>query len=618
MLATLLSVLLVPGPRLAQASELELLRVGHVVEVRGEFDDKGRFVVQKLELKPADEDEALIGTVPASETDPASFLLLGQRVDTNEETKWQEGLERGSLAGKRVKVEGTYKGETRFRADSIAPRGEGRDRIVGRLDQLVPVEGGYDARMFNFRVFIPADAELERELDFAAYALAPERVLGGPSSSRELERDEDDDLGEGYLLSPTLRFQGQLEWISDFENNFDLTEAGAPDEEDRWDNEGALRFRLAWAPRENLYGIAELRYRQLYRRDDDNGVNDSEVAHDGSFGETWLQWRDVGGSQGFDLTLGRQDFDDPREWIYDQNLDALRASWIRPDWRLDLSASTLISGGGERDEESWNAIAYLSNNDDDRHLAVWTLLRETDSASTEVRNASDDPVVVDLSESSAHFGARALGEWLPQNESWADFAFQVGERDGPVNQGPVNVVVDEFDVSAFAYDVGTTWEPPFAAPLYFTVGYALGQGASNANESFRQTGYQDNSTKFGGVTSFSYYGELLEPELSNLGITTLGVGARIAERTSLDLVYHTYTQDDPSTVFSPFPNVEANLDRRPNGNDGDLGWELDLVFGYRRFKNWDLEVVAATFEPGEGFDQDDTAYYGKFQLRYRF
>src|SRR5262245_20897963 len=104
------------------------LRVGHVIEVRGAFDEHGRFVVQKAELMPADEDDVLIGTVPAKDTDPESFTLLGQRVDADERTTW-EGIEQASLAGKRIKVAGTYKGPTRFRAKSIAPRGEGRDRI---------------------------------------------------------------------------------------------------------------------------------------------------------------------------------------------------------------------------------------------------------------------------------------------------------------------------------------------------------------------------------------------------------------------------------------------------------------------------------------------------------
>ncbi len=622
MIATFLSLVLVTLPQEPLISKPEILRVGHVVEVRGSLDEKGLFVAQKVELKPPASDDVLLGTVPVDQVDPFVFMLLGQRVETDDQTKWDSAA-RSSLAGKRVKVEGSWKGPRRFRADSIAPRGEGRDRIAARIDELRRIEGGWEARLMIFTVFIADDTEVEHADPAAEYGIAPERKIGVASADDDVERDEDDSFGKGIELAKTLRLLGQVELKSEFEGNFDLNDTSPANDEDRHDTDGALRFRLAWAPNEDWAGVAELRYGELYRRDDDNGVNDTEIIHDGNVGETWLQWRNVGSSQGFDITVGRQDFDDPREWIYDQNLDALRLTWIQPDWRLDLSTSTTIDGS-ERDEASTNAIAYLSNNDDDKYLAAWALFRDTDEVPVEADAQDGTNVVVDLAETNLHMGVRAIGEWLPQTESWAEFAFLTGDRDGPVNQGPSNVVVDEFEVSTWAYDIGTTWSPPFAQPLYFTVGYALGSGDSNVSESYRQTGYQDNNARFGGVTSFSYYGELFEPELSNLGVATIGVGARIAERTSLDLVFHTYTQDVATNFFSPRPGIEANLDQQPNKGrapadfESDLGWELDLILGYRRFNNWDAELVGAVFEPGDAFVDDDTAYFGKVQLRYRF
>jgi hypothetical protein len=612
MIAVVLSFVCSSQDQEPQISKVEVLRVGHVIEVRGALDEAGRFVAQKIVLEPPSADDALLGTVPEDQTDPLVFTLLGQPVETDEETKW-EGLETGSLAGKRVKVEGSWKGPRRFRADSIERRGAGRDRIAGRLDELVPVAGGLQGRVMIFTVVIPADTEVEHEKPVAEYALAPARKIGVTSAEDyEVERDEDDSFGEGFALSDTLRLLGQFEVRSDYEDNFDLNE---DDEEDRLDLEASLRLRLAWNYSESLVGLTEGRYTERKRREED--VN-SDVDGTAAVGETWLQWRNVAGRAGFDLTAGRQDFDDPREWIYDQNLDALRGSWIRPDWRFDLSVATVLTDGSERDEESNNLIAYLSNNDDDEHLAAWVLLRETDEFPVEVRNPnSGNDDFVDLGESSLHFGARAIGEWLPQNEVWAELAFLQGDRDGAVFQGNTTAV-DNFDVSAWAYDLGTTWSPPFLAPLYFTVGYALGSGESEINESYRQTGYHDNTDRFGGVTSFSYYGELFEPELSNMGITTLGLGAMIAERTSLDLVFHTYEQDVVTNLYSPRPSIEVNVDPQPNGLDADLGWELDAILGYRRYKNWDIEIVAAMFEPGDGLTNDDTAYFGKFQLRYRF
>lgn len=585
-----------------EISTPEVLRVGHVIEVRGGLDEQGRFLAQKIVIEQVSSDDVLIGTVPADEGDPLVFRLLGQPVEANEETRW-ENMERGSLAGKRVKVEGSWKGPRRFRADSISPRGEGRDRIAARLDELRKVEGGWEARVMIHTVIIPEGTEVEHEQPMAAYELQPERKQG-TSDPEDIERDEDDSFGQGIALGDELRLQGQLEFRIDDNNNFDLRSGNL---EDRTDYEGSARIRLTWAPSDDLVGLTELRYNQQYRRDDDNGVNDSETSHDGSLGETWLQWRNVHGHAGFDVTVGRQDFDDPREWVYDQNLDALRLTWIKPDWRLDVAAATVVAGGGERDEASNNAIAYLSNNDDDRNLAAWTVYRDFDDFN------ADNGFVPE--ETSWHMGVRALGEWLPQNEVWADFAFQTGER--PLFDANGVSTGADASVSAWAYDIGTTWSPPFADPLYFSLGYALGSGNGD-DGTFRQTGLQDNTHKFGGVTSFSYYGELFEPELSNLGIFTLGLGARVAERTSLDLVFHSYTQDEAKAEYSPLPGREANVRQSPNGTDADLGLEADLIFGFRRLENWDIEIVGATFRPDDGFDFQDNAYYLKFQLRYRF
>ena len=301
------------------------------------------------------------------------------------------------------------------------------------------------------------------------------------------------------------------------------------------------------------------------------------------------------------------DFDDPREWIFDQNLDALELSWIHPGWRLDVAGATIVSSGGERDEESSNAILYLSNNDADKHLAAWTVYRDIGEF-----NGDNGPVP---DETTLHAGARAIGEWLPQNNLWIDLAVLSADR--PLFDGSGTATGVEENVTAWAHDLGTTWSPPFAAPLYFTLGYALGSGQDD-DTTFRQTGWEDNTHRFGGVTSFQYYGELFNPELSNLGILTLGAGTRLGDKTSLDLVWHSYTQDEARDEFSPLPARGANLKRQPNGTDADLGWELDLIFGYRKYKTWDLEIVGAHFEPGDGFDFDDPAQMLKFQLRYRF
>ena len=325
--------------------------------------------------------------------------------------------------------------------------------------------------------------------------------------------------------------------------------------------------------------VTEVRHRQLYRDDDRDG---HEFTGKTVLGETYTYLTNPFGL-GVDVVLGRQDFDDRREWIYDQNLDALRLVFQRPSWQLDLSVSTTLANGNRFDENSTNVIAYLANRDVERHRAVYVVHRAL--------RAEEDS-------DQSHFGLRVLGD-----NAWIDLAGFYAARAGG-------------DTLGVGFDVGKTWTPKALDPLSFTLAYAFGSGGEDeegTDHVFRQTGFQDNNAKFDGVTSFRYYGELSDPELSNLQILTVGVGARVARRTSVDLVVHHYRQHRPSRQA-----FENEVSRRPNGVDKDLGWETNLIFGSRRWEDIDLEIVGAVFDAGQAFDRDDAAYLGKFQMRFRF
>ena len=314
---------------------------------------------------------------------------------------------------------------------------------------------------------------------------------------------------------------------------------------------------------------------------------DAESTSRTRLGETFFYVRDVFGA-GVDVQVGRQDFDDEREWIYDQNLDAVRLIADRKRTRIELSASTTLDGGNDRDEASVTVAGSWSRKLRRKEAGFWFLRRD---------------VSLGAGEENLHVGARALGRWLPASECWIDAAILRGDADG-------------VELDGWGYDVGATWEPDFAGPLSFTLAYALGRGdtdlSDGVDEGFHQTGFQDNNAKFAGVTSFKYYGELFDPELANLGVFTAGLGVRLPQRTSLDLVYHAYRQDVAQASIR-----DADIDAVPTGDDPDLGSELDLIFGCRRWERWDLEIVGAWFSPGAAFTDDDDAYLAKLQLRYR-
>lgn len=565
--------------RTSTAQSRDALRIGHWVEVKGELVGVSTFRASALEVLPPSDQEALIGNVADASRSDQQFELLGLTVSVSEKTEFKDVSLR-DIKGRRVKVEGHYRGPERFSARQVASRGEGRDRIVGRIDQLTTRGDLVEARVMSFTIQIPTDTKFENKVAFDSIALAPEVEFESASGIRP---DDDDDYIPGSIvLSDTLTLGGLFEYKGLHEDNYDLDDLNHRDQRD---HRLTLRAQLFWTPSDQFNALFSGRY-EFQDQHEEGSAHDR--LSDFAVNEAWVAWRDIGHT-GIDLRAGRQDFDEPREWVYDENLDAIRLVLRREQLRLELSASTRFEDGSDRDQHSENLIAYLSNNDTKRHLAAYVIDRRDD------RSPRDYPI---------HFGVRAIGEFLPDNKSWLEASVVRGFS-------------DNINLEGQGFDLGTTWSPSFSDPVSVTLGFAYGSGDDDPNdgidEAFRQTGLQDNNAKFGGVTSFRYYGEVVDPELSNLAIWTAGIGTRVARKSSIDLVYHYFDQVDASDSLR-----DSDLSNRPDGVHTHLGQELDLVLGTKTWRPLDFEVVLGWFDPGSAFPGADDAWLAAFQVRYRF
>jgi alginate production protein len=136
-----------------------------------------------------------------------------------------------------------------------------------------------------------------------------------------------------------------------------------------------------------------------------------------------------------------------------------------------------------------------------------------------------------------------------------------------------------------------------------TLGQAAGTGdghpSGGVDRNFRQSGLQGNEGDFNGATDFKYYGELFDPELSNLSIFTTGVGINPTKTSSIDLVYHSYRQEKASDSLS-----DAGIDINPDGRSKKLGSETDLIIGYvneDRPLSFEMALILGYFIPGKAF-----------------
>lgn len=557
-----------------KASEINNIVPGNWVELRGAMDDNGIFVAERVDLIDPESDEVLIGTI-SEHSVAEEIVLLGQAIQISQKTRFSK-TDPENLLDKRVKVEGHYRGRARFSARKISNRGAGRDRIAGLVSDIQATTDGHLISVMNLQVRVPSGVELRLEKPLSEYAVASLNI----ALPQGKQLSEDDQFGEGIRINDRLRFTTLTEARYKNEDNYDLDDRR---DEGREDTAASIRGRFLLAPGKlGISGQLEVRYTHVWVNDDVLGrfnVDDTRL------GESFV-YLDDPFRVDFDIQAGRMDFDDRREWIYDQNLDGLRVYWNIAGWLAELSVTSTLSDGKLRDESTNNYVAYVSNTD--RRFAGYVIHRDTDFKG--------------LREKVTHLGLRTFLEWPPRHDSWLELAYIDGTR-------------GDTKLGAWGMDIGTTRS--IGKRWYLTASWAYGQGdpktGNGTDGNFRQTRLQDNNGKFGGVTSFRYYGELVDPELANMHIATLGLGFRFTEKGSIDLVGHYFLQDKAARKI-----IDSDIDQKPNGIDRELGWEVDAILGWRPVRAWDFELVLGWFKPGKAFRVRDDAWVTKLQVRYRY
>ena len=587
---------LAAGP--AQAVDFSILGPGLRVEVKGRMSES-RFSASRLTLK-ADDGHAIdvkapIEAIPAAGTPgpdvgaaAGTFQLLGRPVAIMPDARVRGAEDPSALMatvepGTWVTIKGRDRGEwIAVESITLRPEGGGSTEIEGPIDAMK--RRGSDRVLLEiggFEIEVDRNAELLRDQGENAPRLDPRFV------------DQDDARPRSFLfLDGRVALGGQLRWDMDSDSNMNLDENAADDL-----RAGFLSMQVEAdvkvTPR--LVGFAKAVLLRGVGFTEETGTDVDQT--DLRLEEAYLLWNTP--LRQAAVQIGRQDFDEPREWLYDENLDAVRFR-LSPTSRtaVELSVAGRLNGAGAEGERGY----ALAQGRVDLIGKSWA------GAYVMGRN---DPVAGD---DARWFGLRAMGAPRRGFDPWLELGWIRGATgDGNHHGGS-------------AVDVGATIQP--AALLRagggaaerrpaFTIGWARGSGDHGADPgtdgAYRQTGFEDNNADFGGISSFNYYGLLLDPELSNLEILTFGAGVRVARETSIDLVYHRYRQDVPDN------RLRADLAIDPLGENAYLGSEADLIFGMRRIENLEIELDVAAFLPGRAFgDGATTATRASLQFKYNY
>lgn len=459
-------------------------------------------------------------------------------------------------------------------------------------------------------------------------ALCVQIAVAAPIPIRNQNDNRPDDQFQTDLFGRPLTIGGEYEFEPTYREDFSL--GNRPDDSLVLDQH--LQIELLYQASQNITLFAKGKYKyktDLYREDGDEQSKSSFVR-----GETWIQFNNLAGS-GFGTRIGRQNFSDKREWWWDADLDSIRAYYQVSDLLFEYSlAEELVSVSTDSDIDP----------EDDRvrrHLGrikwEWArkqrlelfLFKHDDRSPTPKEDMvlpgdKEDEVDADLS----WIGLRSMGRFkqkkLGRFKYWVDTGFVQGEEtiidfDDLDDKTIVVDEADKYDVEGWGFDIGVTWISKLTGEPRFTLSYAQGSGdkdrKNGTNRNYQQTGIHDNNGKFGGVDSFKYYGEVLRPELSNIRISTLGVGLSLLDSSSVEFLYHNYNQ-----VYAADEIRGSKLRIDPDGDSRDIGNEVDIVLGLEEWKHLEMELVLGVFKAGDAFGKNagDTAKTAIFKLKYNY
>lgn len=345
-------------------------------------------------------------------------------------------------------------------------------------------------------------------------------------------------------------------------------------------------------------------------------------------GEMWLYSEDIAGT-GIDLDLGRLDFEDDRRWWWDDELDAVRVVLEAGNVGLAVAyVRELAPRRSDRDfidpehhgvrrliaEASWDWAANHS-------LQLFALRQEDRSQRESVGQTLAHEREDDADAELTWLGARAIGVVDARSWGllgyWLDWARVRGseravEYEALTPSQSEVVDIAQHRVRGRALDVGFNWLLPFATEPRVFASYAYGsgdaEGGDDIDRSFQQTALHANEAGFGGVQRYPHYGVLLDPELSNLRVQTLGAGFTLLHSSSLDLVLHRYRLEHSADELR-----DARLDLELDAEHRDLGSAVDLVLALEEWERFEFFAVLSGFRPGRAVVSAEREWsYGVF------
>jgi len=352
--------------------------------------------------------------------------------------------------------------------------------------------------------------------------------------------------------------------------------------------------------------------------DDERGLEINQIGLGYLFGDTVA----------FDLNGGRLNFLSASDWWFwwDEDLDAVRLQATHADLGGMLAVAEPLApdltSQGEIDPEkeglrrrllslSWALSAKHS-------LIIYYLDQNDRSGAFDVGDSMAIDRIDEEDADLAWFGISYLAEFdlgaagevsLELHAARVDgeeTVYQFDESGGVAEVGEI----ERHDVAGTAQGILVNWTPGRFDEWTLILGRAAGSGDSAADDerdnSYRETGLQGDNESFG---------ELYQPELSNLSVDIVGIAWEFSPGVELTMMTYRYEQRELADEMR-----DVSIGTGTTGESRDLGREADLVLRVDARDGMELRLILAEFHPGQAYGEfsDETSNFTKFEMDYRF
>jgi alginate production protein len=449
-------------------------------------------------------------------------------------------------------------------------------------------------------------------------------------------------------LTPTFKVGGDVKAQYQAFDNYDL---GTASEDPTHISVMEAKMRAAWQPYDWLSFYTEgrgVKGSRIPTRITDDETGTPSTARD------YLELRQFWGKTEFhqlpnwNLQFGRQRIRENRGFWWNRDIDAVRTNFdytlMKGFVALAEDQAAYTTAKPDQPESEDGRLRLLVENSyqyQPDHFVEGRLAFERDHTDREAVNGLvkiDDEDREDLQLNWA--GVRFTGKTLEQKSLgyrvdlagvWGTIE-QTNSTTG-TNSGNRRISShSDLDVRGWAMDSELTYQvKDMQMQPTFLAGYAYGSGddatVSGTSHAFRQTGLQGNQGRLGGSgTTVRSYGEVLNPELTNLHILTAGVTVPVLISSDISVFYHDYYLVNKDGQMRS-ADISASLD----GSGSHVGQALDVIGNFNVDKELGVDVAplrttnlrfsVGAFQAGTAYikrGEDDVAFRGLMEFRVGF